>query len=68
MIDPKNIYTKFQDGESKKIFKDRLLYSITNESRYIESIVSMNKYGKALLEIIHKKIYICLVLGYGGMR
>lgn len=55
----KTIYTKLQDEKSKEIFKNRLLYSITNESRYIKNIVSMNEYGKEFLKIIHKnKIYL----------
>lgn len=55
----KNIYQKLQDEESKIIFKNRLLYSITNEKQYIENIVGMNEYGKKFLKRIHANdIYI----------
>ena len=55
----KTIYNKLEDEESKYIFKNRLMYSITNEIEYIKNVIRTNEIGKIFSEIIfNNEVYL----------
>lgn len=39
-------FSRMQDDESRQIFIERMLYSLTNDSKHIKNIVYLNKIGK----------------------
>ena len=45
------IYKKLEDEQSKYIFKNRLLHSISGEAKYIKNIVNTTDYGKKFAKI-----------------
>lgn len=55
----KKIYKKLEDEESKYIFKNRLMYSITSETEYIKNVVRTNEIGKKFSEILfNNEVYL----------
>ena len=50
----KNIYSRLGDDLSEYIFSQRLLYSLTGASSYIENVVSTVPEGQAFLEVLRK--------------
>ncbi len=54
------IYKNLADEQSEYIFKNRLLYSISNEADYIQNIVKTTDYGKKFVEILNscENVYI----------
>lgn len=52
----KNIYEHFGDDISREIFKNRLMYSISGDSRWIlkNLIFVQSEYGKRFLETLEK--------------
>lgn len=48
-----DIYNNLDDEQSKYIFKNRLLYSISNEAKYIKNIVETTKYGKIFADVLN---------------
>ena len=53
----KDIYNSMQDEESKKIFKQRAMYSLTNDQRYMNEIIK-NVSEKQLLNNSSEEAYI----------
>lgn len=51
-IDIKTIYEHMSDSESRKIFGNRLLYSLTGNRSYIKNVIQMTKEGKEFCEKI----------------
>ena len=49
-----DIYRRFGDEESKEMFKNRLLYSITNDLRWTVENIKLVREGKELIEKIEK--------------
>lgn len=54
------IYKNLEDEQSKYIFKNRLLYSISGEAKYIKNIVNTTDYGKKFAKIFqtNEDVYI----------
>ena len=51
--DIENIYSHIQNDYSREIFSNRLLYSLTNDKRYIHTVISMTPEGREFLEKLH---------------
>ncbi|MBE5812122.1 MAG: FkbM family methyltransferase [Clostridiales bacterium] len=49
--DFKRIYNKMADEESKYIFSNRILYSITEDSKYILNLIDLDKFRKKLKDL-----------------
>ena len=54
----KTIYNKLEDEESKYIFKNRLMYSITNEIEYIKNVIRTNEIGKNFSDFFCERPFI----------
>lgn len=55
----KKIYEKLEDEESKYIFKNRLMYSITSEIEYIKNVIRTNKIGDYFSEFLfNNEVYL----------
>lgn len=57
----KKVYNRLVDEESKKIFTNRLLYSITEENKYLKKIIQPISYDE-------NKEYVIFGAGYWGAK
>lgn len=66
-----NIYGKLQDEQSRYIFSNRLLYSLTNDERYIQNVIYDSGGGRKLQKAIESHRGQPLILfgaGFWGRR
>ncbi len=56
--DIRNIYEKIEDEDSRYIFENRLMYSLTGDYEYMRRIIMNTAAGKMTDKLLKGKLYI----------